>query len=183
MKYFFFLLGVITLIFISIMTSRLKHSSDDYVKMADIITNRVIEKLTKRYNMRVIGLGAGMADAVNIIGISFQIVGPLPKDELRMILVNTIRELLDELNSDEKIRPYLKSYPFTSEGTQIDIFVIDKEGKEVFDPDIGVVGVDYSGRLSFNTTDRNNRFKYKTEEEETYEEALAIVKKQYGENL
>jgi hypothetical protein len=169
--------------FVFMLISKKESDSDDYAEMAYKIRNKVAENLSKRYNMKVIGLGGGMADAVNIVGIHFQIVGPLPKEELRRILVNSVKELLDGLNNDEKIRPYLKKYPFTSEGTNIAIFVVDKDGMDVFHPNIDVAGVYYSGKLHFNTTDRDNRFEYKTEEEESYEEALEIVKRQFGESL
>ena len=146
----------------------------DYVVMADEITEKVEAKLTKRYNMRTIGTIGGMADRVNMLGLSFQIHGPLSKDKLRRILIDCIEEFLTPINANEKLRPFLKTYPYTVEGLIIEIFVVDDTGKKVYDPNI-MLAETFQGELKYRLVDKDTKFGYKSTEKEDYETALKIV--------
>ena len=88
----------------------------------------VAAKLAKRYNMRVIGIGGGLAGGVNRLGLSFQIRGPLSKEQLRAIIVDCVEEYLLPINTNERLRPSLKIYPFTADQIEIEIFVVDQSG-------------------------------------------------------
>ena len=147
----------------------------DYIVMANQITEAVKAKLTKRYNMRVIGVTGGMADCVNALGLSFQIRGPLTRENLRTILVDCVEEFLTPINANENLRPFLKIHPFPPNRIMITLYVIDNTGKEVYDPEIAVASAS-SGKIWYNTLDKNAKFGYKQEIEESYETALKIVK-------
>ena len=90
------------------------------------------------------------------------------------MLINGIEEFLSVINSNEKLRPFLKKYPFTANEIAMGILVIDKNKRMVYDPHIGTAGLD-RGRICFNTID-NNEYEYKLTEMEDYETALKIVK-------
>ncbi|MEI8124351.1 MAG: hypothetical protein WCG42_01190 [Parachlamydiaceae bacterium] len=152
-----------------------RHTPSKYVIMAHQIRTDVAEKLSKRYNMRVIGVRGGMAGSVNVIGLSFQILGPLSKEKLREILVDCVEEFLASINANEQIRPFLKNYPFTEKEIDITIFVVDASGRNVYDPDV-LVATAFIGKIWYNTEDKDNEFKYKQEMEEDYQTALKIVR-------
>lgn len=152
----------------------------EYVLMAQKIRTDLGKKLSKRHGMRVIGTVGGMANCVNLIGLRFQLPGPQAKEKLREILVDCVEEFLQALNVDEKLRPHLKTYPFTAEGIDIAIFVVDK-GERTYDPEISVVGI-YEGIVTYKTTDRNNTFAYKSRVEEDYKTALQIVRGERASN-
>jgi len=101
-----------------------RHVSPEYVLIADTIIKEMAQKLSKRYEMKVIGEKTGMAKCINLVGLRFQKLGPLSKEKLREILVDCVEEFLQALNSNEKLRPHLKMYPFTSEGLDIAIFLV-----------------------------------------------------------
>jgi hypothetical protein len=147
----------------------------DYADMAHQIRTDVAAKLTKRYNMRVIGVTGGMADCVNVIGLSFQIRGPLSKEKLREILVDCVEEFLTPINESEKIRPFLKNYPFTEKEIIIKIFIVDETGIRVYDPDIAVATA-INGKVRYDTEDINDEFGYKQQIREDYQIALEIVR-------
>lgn len=146
----------------------------DYVVRADKITANVEAKLVKRYSMRVVGRTGGMIDYVNVLGLSFQIHGPLTKDKLREILVDCVEEFLSQINSDEKLRPFLKNYPFTPKEINIAIFVVDDTGRKIYDPSITVASA-YHGKIWYDTVDINDNFGYKSSTEEDYKTARKIV--------
>ncbi|HEV8052861.1 MAG TPA: hypothetical protein VGP47_10235 [Parachlamydiaceae bacterium] len=151
-----------------------QHISPPYVEMAAKIRSEVAHKLAKRHNMRIFGLGGGMADCVNFLGLDFQIQGPLSKEQLRRILIDSVQELLKAVNSDEQIRPFLKNYPFTEKEIMITLFVIDKRGENIYDPQIAVA-TSGQGTMSYNTDDKDNKFVYKQKIKEDYQTALKII--------
>ncbi|MEI8366168.1 MAG: hypothetical protein WCF65_07090 [Parachlamydiaceae bacterium] len=149
----------------------------DYVVVANKITDEVAVKLSKKYNMKLMGSTGGMADCVNVIGLSFQIRGPLSQEILRKILVGCVEEFLVSINANEQLRPFLKNYPFTPHEIEIEIFVVDDTGKKIYDPEIGVATAKHGG-LRYHTKAREPGylFGYKTTTREDYNAALKIVK-------
>ncbi len=145
-----------------------------YVVLAQEIRYEVAIRLAKKFQMVPIGEGGALCDCVKELFLAFNIQGPLSKDELRNILVDSVEEFIVAVNSNEEIRPYLKVYPFTSQEIKIDLYVIDKHGEEIYDPDISVASA-RKGKLSYKTTDRNDSFKTKSTVIESYEDALSIV--------
>jgi hypothetical protein len=147
----------------------------DYVVRAHEIRADVAAKLTERYNMGIIGISGGMIDKVNVIGLSFQILGPLSKEKLREILVDCVEEFLTSINEDEEIRPFLKNFPFTEQEIVINIFIVDKAGRNVYDPDI-MVATANKGKMTYRTKDKNVEIGYKNEMKEDFQTALKSVR-------
>lgn len=154
--------------------SNSKHISPPYVEMASKIRSEIAQKLAKRYNMKIFGIGGGMADCVNFLGLDFQIRGPLTKEQLRRILIDSVQELLNAINENEQIRPYLKNYPFTEKEISITLFIKDPNGNKIYDPEIGIASAG-QGTMYYYTDDKENLYVYKQEIEEDYETALKIV--------
>jgi hypothetical protein len=149
-------------------------SSYDYVKQADKISSKVTARLAKRHNMIACGGSGGMMDTVNHVGISFQKVGVFSKDEARKIVVDCVEELLRAFNEDEEIRPHLQNYPFTTNNIRVSIFFCIAGG-EIYYPDFAVVGLS-AGDIVFRASEEGKRQLLTYDEEESYEEALSIVR-------
>lgn len=147
-----------------------------YMLIAEQIQSELERTLSEKYNMRVIGTVDGLAGRVNYLGLHFQIQGPLSMERLREITVGCIEAFLVALNENEEIRPYLSSYPFTAKGIDIGIFAIDASGREIFEPDIGVVSA-FHGIIQYITIDRSASHEHRTIKTESYDDALAIVHK------
>ena len=156
-------------------SSSQKYIPAEYVVIVDQITADVAAKLANRYNMRVIGIGGGLAGGVNRLGLSFQIRGPLSKEQLRAIVVDCVEEFLLPINTNERLRPSLKNYPFTANEIEIKIFIVDKSGRRVHDPEI-MIAKEFQGTVEYLTVDKDAKFGYKSSTEEDYEEALKIVR-------
>ncbi|HEV8052733.1 MAG TPA: hypothetical protein VGP47_09570 [Parachlamydiaceae bacterium] len=142
--------------------------------MASKIRGATAHKLAKRYNMRISGITGGMADCVNLLGLDFQIQGPLSKEQLRRILIDSVQELLNAVNLDDQIRPFLKNYPFTEKQIIITLFIKDKNGNDVYDPEIAVAS-SWHGTINYNTDDKDNKYVYKQKIKEDYQTALKII--------
>ncbi len=157
-----------------------KSKPRDYEDIANEISSKVAKKLAKKHQMDWIGEGGGMMGSVYMIGLSFQIDHSLDRDEARARIVDCVEELLAAINANEEIRPFLKSYPFTTKNVQVAIFSILADGRDVVDPYIKVVSVDQNDYVTFRT-EEPNRIAYKNKYREPYIEALTMLrsKKRY----
>jgi hypothetical protein len=125
----------------------------DYVVMAQKIRDDLEKKLSKRHNMEMTSFSGGLANCVNSLGLGFKIQAPLDKDEIRRILIDCVEEFLSAINSNEKLRPFLKNYPFTSNEIRISISIVDKTGKVIFDPEISIA-IASQGKLRYTTSQK-----------------------------
>lgn len=152
-----------------------KYVPAEYVVIAQTIRRDMAIKLSKRHHMSLFGEKGGLADCVNILGLSFQIKGPLTKDQLREILIDCVEEFLAAINGNEKLRPHLKNYPFTPKELDISLYIQGSNGEDIYDPEIGTAGA-WGGKLEYKTDDPDNIFVYKSRFEEDYQTALDIVR-------
>jgi hypothetical protein len=147
----------------------------DHVAIADKIRAKVAKTLIKRHNMDWIATSAGMMGSVYMIGFSFQINHPMDRNEARCRLVDCVEELIQAVNENVEIRPFLKNYPFTTKNVKIAIFISQPDGTNVYDPDFSVVSICESNEIIFYTNEPN-KIPYKNEYHEPYQEALSLVK-------
>ena len=113
---------------------------------------------------------------VKLLGLDFQIRGPLPKEEIRKLLIELNREFILLVNSDENVRPYLEHYPFEIKNIEITLFFRDARGMKLNDPHISIAGIS-RGRLDYQVLTRTDGIpSVKSESVESYEEALEALK-------
>lgn len=152
----------------------------DYIVITDEITAQVIKTLTQRHKIKLFGVTQGLANCVNELGLSFEILRPQTKESLRKILIDCMEEYLHSVNSNEKIRPFLKKYPFTANEINITIFVVDQKHLEAPYPEIAVAET-FMEKVFYRTVDKKI-CGYKSTDTESYEEALKIVKDEQEAN-
>ena len=144
-------------------------------ELSNQILAKVGNELIEKYSLSLNGFGGSIHDGIRSMSLMFSIQKPLSKSEARKLLIECMLHLLDRVNSDEEIRPYLEEYPFPYKGADITIFIKNFSGKALYYPEIHSVSAYDNGRIYFHTKDINERYGYKTEESETFEEALEIV--------
>ena len=162
--------------------SRGPHVRDeDYEKIADGITYRVEKKLKTTPGLHCIGTGGGMMNHIRMMAMSFQLFREVDLPEARRILVSVTTEYLKEINDSKRVRPYLKEYPFRVENIEIMIF-IRKENND----DVGPNQINYMsanrGLLKYCLPDKPGSYVEQILHEETYEEALKIVREEEKAN-
>lgn len=99
--------------------------------LADKIRSRVGKKIASEKHLRLIGMGGQLSQEVKMLGLSFQGFQELTLLEARSLIVFSIKTFLDEINSDENLRPYLKAYPFTAKNIEIGIWLYKPDHSEV----------------------------------------------------
>lgn len=152
----------------------------DQGKMLYGFVGREGKLLGKKYDMSQVSVGGGAKeDGIWLMSLDFQRYDvPLNEEEARKLIINCLHDYLEAVNRDEKLRPFLKIYPFKPENIDIGIFNFDPiSRKESFYPNITVVTA-YEGKIAYFTVDESNPYRYKTKKYESYDEALAILKKE-----
>jgi len=146
----------------------------------DLIVDAILEKsaifLEKKYKMHPMGTNVAMPSGiVNLLGLHFQTQRTLTKEEARKILVDSAQYLLNSINNNQEIRPYLKVYPFTLDNVDITIFINNSAGYPVEDSGIGIASI-RDGKLEYNILSTvDNIPVFKNTSIESYEDALKIT--------
>jgi hypothetical protein len=169
----------ISLILIAILNFSGTYYPSEAGKTVDQLLDEIEIALSGKYHMNPIGMGASMPGGiVKKLILSFQLEGPLSKEELRKILIHATQDFVDHVNKNNRIIKYLEHAPFKIQNTEIDLFIIYPNGYEVEHPHIGTAGI-RNGKIEYLTfTIVNNIPKDVTEEWETYEEAVKILQEQ-----
>ncbi len=152
-----------------------------YVVISDEITNKTAKILSKRHKMNFLGAGGGLAGCVNILSLSFQIIGPKEKEELREILIDSVETFLSFLNSNEELRQHLSHYPFTSKGIEIEVFIMDPSNRPIKDPNISIASTQGKS-LIYMTFDSDDSYNFKSTVQEDYLEAKRKVESLHAKN-
>ena len=84
---------------------------------------------------------------------------------------------LEAANHDEVLRPHLRDYPFTPKNLELTIYNQKEDGRDIYYPYICIVD-SREGKIGYCTKDETKKYGYKTEKYETYDEAVAILKKE-----
>ncbi len=148
---------------------------------ADTVLNKVIDKsiakIEKKYRINCCGTGLSMPGGpIRSIGFSFQVKGPLSKSEIRRMIVGCANELIDQAHY-YALDEFLYQPPFGSGQVQINLFLASRTG-EIDHPDIAVAGL-VEGVITYKTFDHTETRTRKVEyTNETYEEAVALLKQE-----
>ena len=110
-------------------------------------------------------------------GMSYKIYRSLDTAEARKLIIDCVEEYLTAINASKEIRPFLENYPATSENIHLTVYSYNPDHRHTYDPSIGVVSA-RDGNVFYRTRDKNNEYRYKSETEEPYEVALAMVRKE-----
>jgi hypothetical protein len=139
--------------------------------LASELQLRVIRKLREENNLLPYGMGSGIMRKIHFLGLHFVYLKEVEMDEARQLLMRAARTLLDEMNSDEAIRGYLKSYPCGVKGVEIAIFFRKESGH---DPDLDKLKVVdlVQGKITYKIG-HENRYDYTNVMEESFEQAAS----------
>jgi len=84
----------------------------EYLKFVNEITKSFAKEMENEYDLYCIGSGGRMPHDVEEIEVLFSACRTATIEETRKMEVCGIQKLLNKINAHEKIRPYLREYPF-----------------------------------------------------------------------
>ncbi len=178
MKFIFIVYVVLcSLLFVGFISYNRSPSAVKASKSVGEILDSTTKVIQKKYKLNACGSGISMPGGiVQELGLAFTTKNTLSRNELRKLLIEFGQELLQQINNNKNIQPFLKTAPFTIKNVQIIIYNHDQMGYDLFDPEISTAEIS-DGVLTYRTSDLiTNRFN--NEFRETYEEALKAVQNQ-----
>ncbi len=142
---------------------------------------RDFEKIVgKEFGIKASGSGAGMPYDVERIEVNFSVYKKGTIEEARELMVNLKERLAEVVNQNEKLRPYLREYPFSPLRANIHLRFYGNKGRSCTDGSIAFVGVGREKNVYYSVENPKNH-QLDDVFEEPYEEAVKIVKtKQKG---
>ncbi|MBI5346413.1 MAG: hypothetical protein HZB76_04655, partial [Chlamydiae bacterium] len=137
------------------------------------VTRKTVKEICQNKNLKFLGFGGGGPYDIRVLSLSFETCGKFNVEEARELLVYCVEQFLLNINSNEKIRPFLHNFPFTGKNIEIMLFFYNKDASKVNPPYISyAVAID--GVVRFYI--KNSFDKFEKVSEETYEKALKKVK-------
>ncbi len=154
-------------------------SDPRHVEEAHRVINSFEEKM-KKENLFMEGSGGSMMGDIQVIHLGFASYQSLNVNETRMLLVKGVETLLNQINTNQEIRPFLHDFPFTSNNIIFTITFHNKDSGDCVDPPYvaHVLLVDTKNKIIYFINDKETD-RYQKIYEEPYGEALRI----YNETL
>jgi hypothetical protein len=169
MKRLIFLFSIIILAALCFMCLFM-NKTPDREKIADKITAITAKEIDKKLGLKCIGTGGGMMYDVESLFMAFVSKKPFEIDSGRKLIVECIQTYLKNVNSSEKIRPFLHNYPFDIRNIKISI-----HGPSTLEDSKYISLVTIRGKKISYEKDMGEDKLLETLFEETFEEALKIV--------
>jgi hypothetical protein len=141
---------------------------------ADKILKKVAIKVNQETGLIPFGSGGRMLDQIKMMHLAFVCHEPIDIEKARELVVKASDELLREINSDEKIRPYLGNYPFEPKNITIQIFIQKLDGHSFGGKELSVIHAS-DGIIQYEI-ESPDPYRLMNAFEETYEEALLRLK-------
>jgi len=120
-------------------------------------------------------MGEGMEGKFLRLDLCFVVHRKLSKDEARELLFVCAEEFMNDVNANEELRPYLLEFPFTLKNVGISFYFQEEDGAEFHHPDLSYAAW-RSGKMEFATKDPKKNGSFQVFDQETHEEALALIK-------
>jgi hypothetical protein len=130
---------LIAIFFIGSPLNAKESKSPEYIKYVDEIVSSFVKDMEKKYKLHCYGSGGSMPNDVEKINVLFISRQKSTVDDARKMEVTAIQELLQRINNHEKIKPYLREYPFDTNRVGVSISFRTKTDEYPLDGSIASV--------------------------------------------
>ena len=110
---------------------KMKKSINDEV-FANEVTHSFIQEVKKKWGFQCEHTGGSMPYDIESLSVGFAIYKNVTIDEARELEVMLIEEFLEVTNAHEKIRPFLREYPFPAARANISLSFYHKKCCRIF---------------------------------------------------
>jgi hypothetical protein len=137
---------------------------------ADRISTIHINQVRKSDNLEVMGTGGRLMNDVQGITLVYTVNRIAKLQDARNLYVKTTSSLIDLINNDEKIRPYMHEYPFNIDNVEVGI-VFTGNGDIPAENYVSMVTVNHHTVFYFYWNGNSHKPLYN----EPWEEAVRLV--------
>jgi hypothetical protein len=152
-----------------------KYDSPEYIRHVDEIIHSFSKQIKKEYGFNCEASGGSMPYDVQEISIKFSTDRLVTVEEARELEIKITEKFIECINAHEKIRPFLREYPFPSSRASVMIRFYKPKKFSLSTNNVELV-FQAKSTIFYNTKNLANPHLYDTLKEEPYEEALRIVK-------
>ena len=152
-----------------------KNESAVYVKYANEIINSFVREMKEEFNLHCSGSGGGMPYDVEEISVGLVSYKKASIEDARELEVMATERLLKLINEHEKIRPFLREYPFKANRAKVAIYFSPIKNAKL-EEDVVARVTQIKNKIYYLTEEKVTK-QYISLAEEPYEEALKIVQK------
>lgn len=141
--------------------------------IANEIRQKVASRLKKELDLDPSGTMGQMLNEIEKLGLSFCYYQPIEIAEGRKLLVKAVDSMLEEINKEPRVQPYLVRQPFIPRNIEIEIFLRNPDGNFVSEGALNIIeAVDGIFRYKIHHPTEHG---FITVYQETYEEAVARI--------
>jgi antitoxin component YwqK of YwqJK toxin-antitoxin module len=108
-------------------------------KYVNQVRKRFIKIAQKEYGVMCTAEGSSLPYDVENISLYFAIKSKGTIEEGRELFIKLKERFINEINQDEKLRPYLREYPFTQDRATILLSYCDKKGNDYTDGSVTLI--------------------------------------------
>ena len=144
------------------------HKAQPYEEELDRLTFQFIKEIHHKYGFLNADWGGQTAHGIDKLAFHFVANKKVSQEKARALEIEIINKLLLLVNSNEKLRPYLKEYPFQAHSAEIKLSFQKKDG-ENFRYEKGT-----KNEYMANVHQRNNRLFYSIRPPDTKEVYFGI---------
>lgn len=141
-------------------------------RVSNQILKKTSDKIAHDLGVDPFGSGGRAMYQVEKLALMFRCEYPIDVEQGRRWLIAAVQELMNAMNEDERIRPYLARYPVGPESVEIMIYSSDRNGNG-FGPNNPVSVIANQGILRYRVEDPADPDRFLILLTETYQEALA----------
>lgn len=146
--------------------------SNDPVRKVSVKTARSLEKKYNMYWSSSLQAVPNYDKKIKIIGLGFDKINGISKENCRKIIVESAIEYLTNINQMHDYKDNFIDFPFTIDNIDVKIHFYTKDNKEALYPELNWVALK-EGIINYVKRDVNYNFE---SEQESFQEALEIVK-------
>ncbi len=153
-------------------TAYAEYQSAEYVRYVNEITTSFAKQMQKEFGVYCSGNSGQMPYDVEYVGMSFDAYRRATVEEARALEVIITEKFVNCINNHEKLRPFLREFPFPAKRTEISIAFYKSSGNRYADGSISRIS--HIDDLTYSVNDASG--KSSTLFEEPYDAAVEIVK-------
>lgn len=169
MKFKFLMLGIV--LFLPLLLS--SYTEPYYAKLAQKLRSQHILEMQQQ-GFKISLIGSAMLHDVEEICLGFELEAIPDIDESRALFVHSVEKLLDRINNDDVIQPYLHNRPFTIDNLDYSLGFTKSPPSQMRTESIAYVYC-ADGKIFYCVYDESRATKLRQVYCEPYEEALRIV--------
>jgi hypothetical protein len=160
-----------------ILSPKIYSNSEDipYDQYANEIIKEFVTEMRKEFGLKCLGSGGSMPNDVESIEIMLVSYEKASEEKARELEIKATERLTAMVNAHEKIRPFLREYPFPPQRAEVMISFIDKNMKPFSSDSVALI-FQAKGNLNYRAYNPKTK-QYTVLFNESYEEAKKIVSK------